>query len=258
MAVDSAVWKLSCNYDPLTGQYQDHSTSFIDGDTIINNISYHKVYSLSTLFYGKRLSLLIRDNIFTNTVHGIYLDSILPPCTPFSDVVLFDFNSFVTAGTQVSNCEGIYDVFQVDTINIYGMDRRVFYMNFGNWIEGVGSNSTALYPGHSSNCTLVNYCRGTPEDCGAYAWVSTKDIRSYQTGKLYPNPTRTQSRLELEAYLENGKIQVFNLLGQLQHEQYFSGQEAIIDVSNLNQGMYMIQVFDNEQLVFGEKLMVVE
>ena len=59
-------------------------------------------------------------------------------------------------------------------------------------------------------------------------------------------------------YLDNGKIQVFNLLGQLQQEQYFNGQEATLDVSQLSEGMYMIQVFENEQLVFGEKLFVIE
>ena len=259
-AVDSAVWKVACGWNVLNQSYDNHIVYFTQGDTVVNNVQYYKVYGKTTYQPNEpvKLQMLIRDNIFTNTVHVIYLDTLFPPCTPFTDVVLFDFNSFLTSGSSLSTCYGTQNVFDVDTFNIYGMNRRRIASDLGYFIEGVGSSTTGLFPTNSSNCNLVTYCRGTPEDCGAYAWVNTKDIRTYQTGKLYPNPTRTQSKLELQSYLENGKIQVFNLLGQLQQEQYFNGQEAILDVSQLNEGVYMIQIFENKQLVFGDKLFVID
>ena len=258
-AVDSAVWKVACGWNVLNQSYDNHIVQFTQGDTIVNNVHYYKVYRKSTYLPNEtvKLQMLIRDNIFTNTVHVMYIDTILPDCTPHVDALLYDFSPFITPGTTISNCYSTYDILNIDTINLYGMDRRRFYDNFGFFIEGIGSYTSGLTPGNSTNCTL-SYCRGTPEDCGAYAWVNTKDIRTYQQGKLYPNPTRTQSKLELQSYLENGKIQIFNLLGQLQQEQYFNGQEAILDVSQLNEGIYMIQVFENEQLVFGDKLFVID
>ena len=259
-AVDSAVWKIACSYNFLTNEFDYLTVQYTDGDTIINNVQYYKVYEIYKGNTPPKLTMLIRDNEFTNTVHAIYLDldPTSSPCTPFIDVVLFDFNPFITSGTSSANCFSTYNIYSIDTTNLYGKDRRIFESDFGSFIEGIGNNTTGLNPGNSSQCTLMDYCRGTPEDCGAYAWVNTKDIRTYQQGKLYPNPARTQSRLELKSYLDNGKIQVFNLLGQLQQEQYFNGQEATLDVSQLSEGMYMIQVFENEQLVFGEKLFVIE
>jgi hypothetical protein len=138
------------------------------------------------------------------------------------------------------------------------MDRRRFAVDFGYWIEGIGSYSLGLNPLTGAGYDLVEYCRGTPSDCGAYAWVKTKDIRTSQNGKLYPNPAQYQARLELEEYINHGRVLIYNLLGQLQSEQYFEGQEATLDVRNYEKGIYMVQVFDGNKLVYGEKLVVAE
>jgi hypothetical protein len=263
-ALDSAVWFFAGNYNFSTGEHESFGIEFTRGDTIVNNVHYYKVYSLSDS-EPLRLKMLIRDNIFTHTVHAIFMPhDIFTDCTPLVDVPLFDFSPFIA--NQISNqvvgtatgCDGItYNVYSVDTINIYGKDRRRFELDNKFWIEGIGNSYAGLSPGAVSNPYFgFHYCRGTPEDCGAYIFLNSKDIRTYQNGKLYPNPAQHQTRLELEEYIHHGRVLIYNLLGQLQSEQYFEGQEATLDVRNYEKGIYMVQVFDKEKLVFGEKLVV--
>jgi hypothetical protein len=262
-AVDSAVWLIGHSPD-IAGNYTTYTMEFTNGDTIVNNVHYYKVYSQGSHSsqnprHSLRLKMLIRDEISTHTVHGIIIPYDVSSCPILVDIRLFDFNPFLFPNqglATAANCHGNTQIFYIDTINIYGMDRRRFSMDFSNWIEGIGSGSNGLNPLNGGSSVLVDYCRGTPGDCGAYAWVKTKDIRTYQNGKLYPNPAHHQARLELEEYINHGRVLIYNLLGQLQSEQYFEGQEAVLDVRNYEKGIYMVQVFDKEKLVFGEKLVV--
>jgi hypothetical protein len=264
MAVDSAVWLIGRNQNPMTGEFASYAMEFTNGDTIVNNVHYYKVYGQDShsgqiLRDSFRLKMLIRDEISTHAVYGIIIPDDISSCPNLVDIRLFDFNPFLFPSqglATAANCLGNNEVFYIDTINIYGMDRRRFTMHFGNWIEGIGGDTQGLNPLNGGSSVLVDYCRGTPGDCGAYAWVKTKDIRTYQNGKLYPNPAHHQARLELEEYINHGRVLIYNLLGQLQSEQYFEGQEAVLDVRNYEKGIYMVQVFDKEKLVFGEKLVV--
>ena len=266
MAVDSAVWLKGYNRD-IDGNFTRYEMEFTNGDTIVNGIHYYKVYgqgshSSQVSKDSFRLRMLIRDSPATKIVNGIVLNNPNILCPTLVDIPLFNFNPFfhpIHGGAIVTNCNGVYyNLFQIDTINIYGMDRRRFTMDFGSWIEGVGSSTGGVNPVVGGSGELVDYCRGTPNDCGAYAWVNTKDIRTYQNGKLYPNPAHHQARLELEEYINNGQIRIYNLLGQLQSEQLFVGQEAVLEVGDYEKGIYMVQVFDGGELVFGEKLVVSE
>jgi hypothetical protein len=265
MAVDSAVWLIGHSPD-IAGNYTTYTMEFTNGDTIVNNVHYYKVYSQGSHSSQNprhllRLKMLIRDNITTHTVHGIIIPDDVSSCPTLVDIPLFDFNPYINTNqgsTNVINCHGVNAVFHIDTVNVYGMDRRRFTMEFGGWLEGVGSYNQGLNPLNGGSSELVDYCRGTPSDCGAYAWVKTKDIRTYQNGKLYPNPAQHQARLELEEYINHGRVLIYNLLGQLQSEQYFEGQEAVLEVGDYEKGIYMVQVFDGNKLVYGEKLVVAE
>ena len=105
---------------------------------------------------------------------------------------------------------------------------------------------------------MSNYCRGTPSDCGAYAWVNTNEAKNYQQGKLFPNPARDQARLELDHYIQNGTIKIIDTFGRIHRLIGFEGNESRIDVADLAHGMYIVQVFEEEELRYSDKLMVVD
>lgn len=256
-AVDSAVWLIGANFDISTQQYLYRLVLYTKGDTMVNNIHYYKVYRQIKGVEGAVLEMLIRDNLPTQTVHGILMDPFASCQQLFIDVVLFDFNSFASAGTMVMNCSNSYTIEQIDTFFLYGMNRRVIdLVSFSDqlWIEGIGWNFSGV--SMSGCCELIDYCRGTPEDCGAHLWLDTKSVKIDKGGKLYPNPARSACKVELSRYLTKGKLQVFNTLGQLQYEGAFEGETATLPLERLPQGVYQVVVFEDGALVFGEKLLV--
>ena len=62
---------------------------------------------------------------------------------------------------------------------------------------------------------------------------------------IYPNPTSCQINLSFENNLENASIKIISILGQTVFEkQNISEKEQSFDVSNLNIGLYIIEVSD--------------
>ena len=113
MAVDSAVWFISKTH-PITGEPQETYVLYSNGDTVVNNIAYKKIYNLppdSININTHTLHLLLRDNIFTRTVHGIYsyVNNSGLNCYDGSDVQLFDFNTGLSTGSVVTICSNNYD-----------------------------------------------------------------------------------------------------------------------------------------------------
>lgn len=147
----------------------------------------------------------------------------------------------------------------VDTVNIYGRDRIVVGADgIDGWIEGVGSSITRPFKKVEYDFYFYDYCRGTTEDCGVAQWVNTTKVNRSQQGKVFPNPSYQTTQIELENHITNGQIKVTNLLGQVIFSDAFEGEQKTIEVSDWQTGLYLIQVFENGQLVFNEKLMVAE
>ena len=66
---------------------------------------------------------------------------------------------------------------------------------------------------------------------------------------LYPNPTSDILNLEMSNSIENGIVKIILLTGQIILEQKnLSGTNFNIDVSNLNSGLYLIQLSDKNQI----------
>lgn len=71
--------------------------------------------------------------------------------------------------------------------------------------------------------------------------ATTLQQNSFQ--KVFPNPTTGVASLEVEA---NTTVQIFNLLGKMMYQKEFLSKEvAVLDLNNLNAGMYIITTINN-------------
>lgn len=83
----------------------------------------------------------------------------------------------------------------------------------------------------------------------AAIWTNTQDIWNETAGqhldmRVYPNPTQGQFMLELnnEITLENAKVTIFNVLGQVVQQTTFNGQKMLLDLANQSQGIYFVRL----------------
>jgi DNA-binding beta-propeller fold protein YncE len=67
--------------------------------------------------------------------------------------------------------------------------------------------------------------------------------------KIYPNPASTKIAIELDFTVKNAKINIVNVLGEIVlTQQLGSSKDASIDIETLSNGLYFVQVMDNNKL----------
>lgn len=65
---------------------------------------------------------------------------------------------------------------------------------------------------------------------------------------LYPNPTNNYLNLKLESNIQNASLKIISITGQtIFDKQNISGTDFNFDVSNLNSGLYIIQISDENK-----------
>ena len=64
--------------------------------------------------------------------------------------------------------------------------------------------------------------------------------------KIYPNPTSGIINFKVE---NGNKILIFNILGELVKEEELIVDKQKVDLSNLQNGIYLLQVFDKNKLI---------
>lgn len=75
--------------------------------------------------------------------------------------------------------------------------------------------------------------------------------------KIYPQPADESVHIELKQSLKNGSIQIFDLQGrQLLSLDELSGRQFSIPVNSLQQGLYLMSILDNDEMVVLKKLLI--
>jgi hypothetical protein len=126
------------------------------------------------------------------------------------------------------------------------------------WIEGIGSNKGIFYDidaeimgsGFCSiyfNCFNYNnqYIYGTG-NCFQFT-TDIKENSNTNNITIYPNPTSNVINLQLPQNISIGNIQLYNALGSIVASYPIKEQ---IDVSNLRNGIYYLQLISKDQLYF--------
>ena len=76
------------------------------------------------------------------------------------------------------------------------------------------------------------------------------------TFKLFPNPATNFFSMQFDKNLPIKKVEIFDLLGNLQPTIYLRNNSQNIDVSNLNSGFYTIKVALNNGRIIQQKLCI--
>lgn len=74
---------------------------------------------------------------------------------------------------------------------------------------------------------------------------------------IYPNPFSDYANIDFSTILENSTILIYNCLGiEVQQIKNLSGKNAILNRNNLPEGLYLLQITHNNQIVGNSKLLI--
>ncbi len=77
--------------------------------------------------------------------------------------------------------------------------------------------------------------------------VGVMDLVNQNSIAIYPNPTKDKLSISLDNYFSSLKINIYSLPGQLEKQSIFNNSQDIqIDISELRQGLYFIELIDED------------
>lgn len=182
MVVEGAHWRYAEIDHTDVAPYAEIYEYYIRGDTVVNNITYKKLYWRllgPTIFSydppyqpiaSQPFPLVgLREDTTSQQVFAFYFNTgsfLNPPCADSSDsseVMLFDFSYGV--GDTVALCRYQFspsDTFAIDTVvriidtTFFGYSRRSIETSLGVWfIQGVGGGWNRGYPGQKLKSEMV-------------------------------------------------------------------------------------------------------
>lgn len=74
--------------------------------------------------------------------------------------------------------------------------------------------------------------------------------------EIYPNPFSHKTMVILDNPIQNGTVNMFNMLGEKVMSQSFSGSSVLIDRGNLSAGYYILTVSEGENRIASEKVVI--
>ena len=254
----------------------------INGDTIVDGNLYHKVffsgvnvimndpinYSPISTFSGK----LMREDSISRKIYGRQIMEV-------SESIIYDFSVNI-GDTMRSILYGVTTPVPsnlgeaiVDSINPYilnnGDTTRIFYatpINFGVLtptffvIEGIGSHNGFYYP-----------FKGVFEDDASLTCVKELSVQLYGNGvcgitvsseqhlitlsfKIYPNPNNGEKIIVTGSSIKTLKL--YNIQGQLIKTTEVLLKETILNLDNLPNGVYFINLQFKNEIILTEKLII--
>ena len=266
----NAIWSTLSVYD----SDQNYSRFGIIGDTNINAILYHKIYSLHDSVLTKSGAVYfgaLREN--SRKVYFQYYN-----CQ--QETLLYDFTKEVGDTIYSLANEHTIDycfpttsfwsvLTNIDSMIIDGSYRRVYHLSLGDafWIEGIGSNYGLFNPIE-------------PQVAGNYSWslicfkqndetlyVNPLFLSCYpdyngikntiesigKNVKVFPNPSNGSFTVDLDNLINVKEIRILNLLGKIVFQQSINNQSKI-NIDNLPSGVYILTVIDNENKMTNIKI----
>lgn len=254
-------------------------TYYIDGDTVVNNIFYHKQYfdrldTTRSFLFGtitvdvstRNLSNLIREDSLNRFYILDYSSN--------TDSLLYDFN--LSINDTFTNAQCI--VTDIDSVTLNNRTLKRFLSGFfplgSGVIEGIGytwANYCGGFNIHGGE-TLVCFKRqnetltiDTTKSCNSFLTpnkltTSAKSFESYNNiFKVYPNPAKEYINVTF-AY-PNEKIQgiaVFNSIGQLMQTSHTANDNYLrINVSELKEGIFNLKVILQNGQILTKNILIV-
>lgn len=284
---NSGMWRVDGRYinDNYGCDIKYYSTYYINGDTIIAGNSYKKVYKtpVSADSIGGGLDEPCDPNLAIELIPG-YMAALRDDATTFKtflirksenfERLLFDYN--LIAGDPVVGEMNPWDdnvVSLVDSVMIDGNYRKRWNFDdqsiFSYYIAGIGSRSGFIEPSNgagnfSSNRLIcvrdtngISFDSGFSSNFGCVNIASMNEIELGKNYQIYPNPFSSQTTLQFESPIIDGQLFIYDLKGSIIMElTHVKGTEIQIKAEKLEDGMYMLNLIENQKLIVNEKLII--
>jgi len=243
---------------------------FIEGDTLINDITYKKMYNAADSLLQSNVYLIgfIREDLVNKEVYFTESGD--------EELLLYKFgldvgDTVVYSTVWFNICEVEDVVGQVDTIvDATGTPRRRMLLhNWSNeyWIEGVGSNWGPLTPGHynciadlgwqtlcmKNNNELI-YMNPDQNTCFLHEIGIPDHEMDKDATLVVPNPVTGTSIIQLPDKLKISSLGIYDSFGRLVAAP--SVDERIIEKGSLKPGIYFLKIQTVRGEVYNSKFMV--
>lgn len=281
----NAVWS-EVYWKPFSEPYPNwvyNKYALFNEDTIIDGISYHKLFHTNASEITKENSIFVGGLKEENKKIYIKYDHYFVPDEPFykKEFLLYNFSLYegdtVWANTDmidISPLEYIV-VKDIDTIFVNESLRKVYSFNpvsWVYWIEGIGNVKGLLFtsgdlPTNGMNNDLVCFHQNDTllyfnpgrenmyDSCVPSFVLNGVALLPNSDVKVYPNPVTGRS-VYFEG-LDFEKLELYDLNGNHILSKNISGLEKyVLDVSAITPGVYFYQLKKQGLVPTGGKLII--
>lgn len=237
--------------------------SYFKGDTLVDNIGYHKLYRKAEQPKQEKeyLAFLVREDTASQKV---YVNDFRFKKT----ALLYDFNlkkgeefnSYVIGGILHK-----HTVVRVDSITLYNRKlKRIVFDDSIKWIEGIGAIDGGYIPSSGELiCTTdhnaLMYLNPKYHNCdtifvqGGWDGIATINNNDFLS---YPIPVKANSVLYVKTKNnERLRIGIYSNTGVLIKEEDFINEYPIGSL-NLKKGLYLYRITFNKKLIKADKIVV--
>ena len=223
-------------------------------DVVIGQNTYKQIYDP---VYNQQL--FFREDVVEQKVYQL-VDGVEQIVFDFSlqlsDTITFE-NGITYTVTSVTNIEGANGTRKAIELNSI--------LNQEYWIEGVGSFRHPLIshivlsePDVKLNCSYQNGLNiYSSWDSNCESSLKRIETQNQSAATVTPTPFSNEATITLTQNLSNGSLKVFNQLGELVREaKNLNGKNLNMDRGNLKAGLYIMQIFENNEMYICKKIMI--
>lgn len=292
----NAIWGETYSIGSCGCGYNSYIYNYVlKGDTIVNGLTYRKVYKNDGYIIqdctclGPYAVLWEGDTYFYGAYREDTMKHIYMCCTydlGSKDTLLYDFNLKVGDTLHQYNVSHYYSqpdrVFSIDSTLVGGVYRKRFNIEVANdtllWsipsiIEGIGSTHGLFAPmtipfegGTYLNCFSQNGKTIWPypvtDSCGLYYLGVPALQQNKPVITIYPNPSKGLFTFDISSdnYQPIKAVEVYNVWG----EKVFTGTlrstqgDNSINLSNQPNGVYFYRITGENENLIGEGKLVIQ
>lgn len=289
--IASAMWSENCSqFEIYPYPHHEHHTIryFINGDTLIDSISYSKLYvyggateevdtTNSSLMGGLR-----EDSLMQILFYPIPLEYLCYHCNLneiWAEFVLYKFGAetgdTIELGGPMNNIPD-YTVGVIDSILVDSKYRKRYEMipvgiggTYNHWIEGIGSDLGLFGPScqpfegymellcYEDPVTFFN-----PGDDGCFIWtyVSINENENQTGPQISPVPAKAKLYINLSHPTIGMSLRLINSKGQTmkQLQMEDSSKEYEINIEDYPSGLYVVVLLNNGQVINTQKVIIAD
>ena len=231
-----------CNMRPEIEFLFDRNDTVFFLDTTFN--SFQILYDFNAQLNDSWIILVKDEN---NNI-----DSLIITVDSISELQINNSNLKVLHVTYYKKTE-----FMVETYNSRIIEKLGDIHYMFNWqpysivvCDGNYSNGLRCY----QDSVIGLYSTGIADSCDyTFIWTSIEQSNKENLISIYPNPTKEKVTIEISRKA-NLEFKITDFLGNVLIQNDFS-ETINIDLSNYTEGIYLVSVYENRQLIGTKKIM---